>query len=718
MKKNLLQKIKIDHLAWVIAILFFLKAITLAFFITPLWDIPDETGHFAYARNIGSGNELPLLGEAKIDTDILSDVYQKPVSEPSGNWIAQHPPVFYMMAGFIWRMASIFTSNPAILFRITRVVAAFFGAATLMVIYRLFRLLKVKPSISLAIMTAVSFIPMYSHLSSGTNHDTTLTFFSSLSIYHWVSFILDKNIKNAYKSSFWISLAAATKMTALVILAPMVIIVCLELDSPWKKRIKEIILILLISLFLPGLWMLRHYLVFNDPFATALTISHPRLDEPLRDTYLDYFSKLPVYEHYFTNFFGLFGWIGTGKGNLMWLQITAYPLKFYTLTSLILLLTTSYLIIKWAVNRTSEKNVKTSYESGSIVSWLKNRVVKRVSLTNISSLIIVISFILTVFLSFNLYFKPGITYLIHNINFMLIIFIFLLSSLLWLTVLSKKWLLVIYSLIIFGFYSLVVTFQTYQLYLTDGRLRATHGRYFYPLLAFILIGLLYPITNLIKKKYKLFLLIGILFCLLEFLTFTNQVFPFYKVDNVLISSPKFINNKSAGEIIKGTELNQQINIDQNILENIDESIEADNVVCVSLLFGNYNNRDNRGLIKVSFTNKKVGGSKLIDVSKIKDNSYKNICFNDIKISNLDTGTYLLTIEGVDSLPGQAITVWLTEDLIHPAVNINDKLIEKNLMLKILVEKNEVKSNLVYISFISVYCLSAATLFIAFFISDR
>jgi len=63
--------IGIDKCVYPIALLFFLKAIVLAFWITPLWDIPDEFAHFAYARDIALGKGIPLLGEAKIDADIL-----------------------------------------------------------------------------------------------------------------------------------------------------------------------------------------------------------------------------------------------------------------------------------------------------------------------------------------------------------------------------------------------------------------------------------------------------------------------------------------------------------------------------------------------------------------------------------------------------------------------------------------------------------------------
>lgn len=675
-----------------------------------MWDIPDETGHFAYTRNIGSGQGIPLLGEAEIDVDILSNVIHKPIDKPSMNWIAQHPPIYYFFSGAVWKITSIFTSNPEILFRAPRIASALFGAATLIIIYKLFLLLKVNPIISLAIMASVSFIPMFSHLSSGINHDTAVTFFSTLSIYYWITFLLNKKNVNAYKSAFWISVAATTKMTALVILAPMIVIMLLELNSACKQRIKEFFLILITSLLSPSLWMLRQYKYFHNPFATAISISPSRLTEPLQDSYLNYFSKFAIFEHFFKNFFGLFGWIGTGEGANVWFQIKYLPLKIYIVILLILLIMTTSLIIKKIIKNVFISSQIKLKENISIIDWLKKTILLKVNLKYLSVIIITTSLILTIFFSFTSYLSPGISNLINHINFTLLIFIFLLSGLLLLIPTNKNWKLISYSLLIFGFFTLVTTFQVYQLYLNDGRLRATHGRYFYPLFSFLLIGLIYPIIELLKNKSKFFLLTAIILCFVEFLTFTKQVFPFYNLGyKTLISSPESINNKPAGEITKNTVIEQRVIIDQKSLEKLNDYSNRDNNVCASLSLANYSNRKNTGMIKVDFSNKRIRDSKFIDISKIKDNSFHTICFDDFKISDLYNDVHFLRIKGVDSLPGQSITAWLTEDLIHPHIKINQNQIEKNLMFKILIKENNTKITLIYTFFTFIYCTTTILL---------
>jgi len=56
----------IDHRTniWpkILAFLFFVQALFFSIFITPLGDIPDESGHFAYVVDITKGRPLPTLG--------------------------------------------------------------------------------------------------------------------------------------------------------------------------------------------------------------------------------------------------------------------------------------------------------------------------------------------------------------------------------------------------------------------------------------------------------------------------------------------------------------------------------------------------------------------------------------------------------------------------------------------------------------------------------
>lgn len=107
------------------------------------------------------------------------------------NWITQHPPAYHIVAGAVWKLATLCTDDPEILFRVPRIVAAIAGLLTLLVLFRLLLFLSGDAMASLTFATGVGFIPMVSHMSSGTNHDPTLTLFATLAVLYWTRFIID-----------------------------------------------------------------------------------------------------------------------------------------------------------------------------------------------------------------------------------------------------------------------------------------------------------------------------------------------------------------------------------------------------------------------------------------------------------------------------------------------------------------------------------------------
>ena len=61
-----------------VAAVFFVKASLLGLFVTPLWDVPDETGHYALIGDIVSGRGLPLMGRSVIPDAIYEDWMRRP----------------------------------------------------------------------------------------------------------------------------------------------------------------------------------------------------------------------------------------------------------------------------------------------------------------------------------------------------------------------------------------------------------------------------------------------------------------------------------------------------------------------------------------------------------------------------------------------------------------------------------------------------------------
>ena len=177
----------------ILALLFTLKALYLAFFVTPLWDIPDEIGHFSYARDLAEGRGVPVLGRAEIRGDVMAHMSHNPDARPAANWIAQHPPVYYLLAAVPLKIGMAFTNDPEVLYRLPRLVAAICGGLLLLVLYRTMRTLGLDNYRATVLAACIGFIPMVSHLASGTNHDMTLFLFSALMVHFLIRFLIYHN---------------------------------------------------------------------------------------------------------------------------------------------------------------------------------------------------------------------------------------------------------------------------------------------------------------------------------------------------------------------------------------------------------------------------------------------------------------------------------------------------------------------------------------------
>jgi len=268
----------------IISLLFLVKALLFSFYLTPLWDIPDEFGHFAYARDIAEGRGIPLLGEAEIQHDIVAHVTNGGDQWSLPNLIAQHPPIYHLIAAIPLRIGLWLADNQEILFRLPRVISAISSFLVLLAVYRLLTLVGLRNAYAVAITACLAVLPMFTHLSSGTNHDTMLLLFSTLAAYFWVKYILDKTLQDAYWCGLWLALATATKMTALVVLIPMVTVIWLEMEGDFKRRFLNGIKVGAIALSIPSIWLVRNFIHFGNPVYNATTESPYFLEVPLDDS--------------------------------------------------------------------------------------------------------------------------------------------------------------------------------------------------------------------------------------------------------------------------------------------------------------------------------------------------------------------------------------------------------------------------------------------------
>jgi 4-amino-4-deoxy-L-arabinose transferase-like glycosyltransferase len=507
----------------VVAVLFFCKALLLAFYVTPLWDIPDETGHFAYGRELMEKKAIPVLDQSVIDLDIMSHVRGTEAQGHHLNWIAQHPPVYYIVAGLAWKVATNLTADPEWLFKSPRVMSALAGALTLVVLYGLLVLATGDRLASLSVSVCVGCIPMFTHMSSGTNHDTTVTLLVALAVFFWVRFFRQKQTRDAYLLAVWLSLACLTKMTVLVLVLPMLVFVAIELALPWRARIAHMTGIACTALLLPGLWMLRTFHLHGDAFAVAdgLAGATGRLDVSL----WDYLSKTEALDIFYVFFWGMFGFAGTYR-DIILLRIGGWPLTFYSWVSLILVFLTA-LVLVWRFFK-NKKSLTVPPDSGSpsLIDGWYGLIADRRFMMIAPWLLLALAALLGVS-AHQLIYSPAGAW-VRLLFFSVSVFLACAAAMVLIKPLSSDERLVCYSILTTAFFMLVFVWMIYTYYLKFGYLWGVMGRYYFPLIPLMLTAVFLPLVRWLKIPSRVFVACAFLFVLAEMATLFGQMIPLWR----------------------------------------------------------------------------------------------------------------------------------------------------------------------------------------------
>lgn len=296
--------------AHALALLFFLQAWFFGWFVTPLGDIPDESGHYAYVVDITKGRPLPVLGEVDKGRGTISANLWRDWGVPDGfrhNYIVQHPPLYYAVAAIPFSLAKKLTDDRFIWAKVTRLVSAASLGLLILVCYQILIAVRLDERLALVSSSLFGFVPTVTHLSSGITNDMFLTLMCALATLYLIRFVVNQGIHNAYLCAFWLACAGATKMTAWVLIAGFVGILIYELRQRWFKWIAHAGLITLVSFSSALWWMRRNIYHHGNPFYVAGSDAPPRAPD---FTLLDYLEKQPFFDWLFQHFYALVGFSG------------------------------------------------------------------------------------------------------------------------------------------------------------------------------------------------------------------------------------------------------------------------------------------------------------------------------------------------------------------------------------------------------------------------
>ncbi|HEX7253507.1 MAG TPA: hypothetical protein VF376_11545, partial [Thermoanaerobaculia bacterium] len=302
-----------------IAALFLVKTVVLALFVTPLWDVPDEVGHYALIADIADGRGLPLPGRSVIPPDVIADWATKKTLSPEEklNWVAQHPPLFHLLAVPFLEAARLATHDSHWIYRAPRLLSAISGAAALLVFFALLLEASGDPFLSFTAAASVGFVPMFSHMASGTNHDVFLALLCAVAALYWVRLSRTGRFADAVPMAVALALAGAVKFSALVVAGALVLLSIPFLGARRRARVLQTLVVGAVAFSLPALWTLRQWILLGNARV------HPVSRRPFEmGSLFAYLRDNPVFDHTFKNFIGLIGWTGTGGGEVRWFQIS------------------------------------------------------------------------------------------------------------------------------------------------------------------------------------------------------------------------------------------------------------------------------------------------------------------------------------------------------------------------------------------------------------
>lgn len=309
-----------------IAALFFIKACCFALFVTHLWDIPDEPGHFSYVADLADGH-YPVIGKSHMTPEVMKSWK----GWPSTNWIAQHPPLYYALDVPVLWIARASGMSPEQQFRVVRLPSALYGALAVfaagLVGFRVTR--SSMAGIATALILAGT--PMFLHMSSGTSHDTLLAMLCMFSAYFLFEFLDAGQIKALFVCGVFAGLASITKVTALAMAIPVFLVACFHLFEGRKdiaSWVRKSFAVWVTFFALPVMMMFVNFYIYRRIFPSASSIAFAGAPHvPIG--YLEYLLNYPIFQHVIINYFGLIGWTGMGQGSVKLLLISGDYLSYY-----------------------------------------------------------------------------------------------------------------------------------------------------------------------------------------------------------------------------------------------------------------------------------------------------------------------------------------------------------------------------------------------------
>ncbi|WP_081466406.1 hypothetical protein [Collimonas fungivorans] len=153
-----------------------------------------------------------------------------------------------------------------------------------------------------------------------------------------------------------------------------------------------------------------------------------------------------------------------------------------------------------------------------------------------------------------------------------------------------------------------------------------------------------------------------------------------KYEYIILAPPEILKPTPAGEITTGFQLEQPV--DWNLIS--DSKLNQKGTLCIDLILANYNDRKNSGTFSMDLRAGHMSQEILLNANAVHDNDYQRFCFNALPLRDIAHKSTTLTLKGVDSPPGKAITAWMTSDITRGHARRGNQELDKSLVFSISV----------------------------------
>ena len=308
---------------------------TLYSFATPIWEGPDELGHYSFVKYLLDHHSLPRPEDSTSPLDQLT-----------------HPPLYYVLTALAtsWVDASdelqpavnpyaysgimeggvnrfIHTDVEAFPYRgtvlavhVARLFSVFISTLVVVVTYLLGRLLfPAQQQISLGATAITAFSPEFLYVGSVINNDILVTLFFALTLYFSVKVVMaSSKLRDLFALGSFTGLAILSKYNALALI-PLVIVavgVAVARGARRQGSLRTALtgaFLLVVGLALVcGWWLFRSATVFGGlttRSSSIVTRFLSDLADPLKAADIAHWSVLPQAVRYFyKSFWASFGW--------------------------------------------------------------------------------------------------------------------------------------------------------------------------------------------------------------------------------------------------------------------------------------------------------------------------------------------------------------------------------------------------------------------------